>query len=223
MEKEKTMKKKVSLFILVMILAFTLMACDDGSAESVGGDTESVKEDKTSKEEAAEETLEIPVTKGEAVADVGDFTVTVPKGWLGAGDPDIDDDGKEIVSTNYYHVIKGGKEAADQTKKPTVDVYYTSSKDAKTLYDDNLETAEAPEEIDITVGGKKCLAFHNVMDYSAEGEDPFVMEYDNVFIPASDGSCFRITLLTSTSEQGETGIRASDKDIIAIMESLKEK
>lgn len=217
------MKKRITLMVLIMILAFAFVACGDGSAESVAANTESMEDDKTSQEETAEETLEIPLTKGEAVADVGEFTVTVPEGWLGAGEPDVDEDDNEIVSTNYYHVIKGGESAEDQTTKPTVDIYYTSSKDAKTLHDENLETSENTQEIDITVGGNKCLAFHNIMDFSVEGEDPFVMEYDNVFIPASDGSCFRITLLTYVSKKGEIGIRASDEDIIAIMESLKEK
>lgn len=47
------------------------------------------------------------------------------------------------------------------------------------------------------------------------------MEYDNIFIPVSDSSCIRITMQTFSTGKGDTGVSASDKDVIAIMESLK--
>ena len=59
------------------------------------------------------------------------------------------------------------------------------------------------------------------MDLTEEGEDEFVMEYDNIFIPVSDSSCIRITMQTFSTGKGDTGVSASDKDVIAITESLK--
>ncbi len=174
------------------------------------------------KEEGNEKEIpEIPVTKGEAVVDVGDFTVTVPEGWLGAGELSKDDNGEYFMEPDYYVVIKGGESAEDAGIKPTVSMFYTTRMDAQTLHDDNLISSDENTELDITVGGKKCPAYHTVMDLSEEGEDEFVMEYDYIFIPVSDSSCVRITMQTFSTDKGDTGVSASDKDVIAIMESLK--
>ena len=220
------MKKKLAAIVLVCVLAFSLMACGSGSAASAGGDTASAaaaSEAAAPEEGTAEEAPEIPLTQGEAVADAGDFTVTVPEGWLGAGDIDTDENGNYFIEPYYYILIKGGESAEDQGVKPTINIYYTSSTDAQTLHDNNISPTNENTELNITVGGKKCPAYHSVMSFTEDTEEPFVMEYDNVFIPVSDSSCIRVSLQTFATDSGETGISVSDKDVITIMESLKVK
>ena len=203
------MKKTITAMILLIALAFCLTACGSGDVATLPDNT------------AAAERPEIPIAKGEATVDVGDFTVTVPEGWLGAGDIDFDDNGNYIIATYYYLLIKGGESADEQFSKPTLSIYYSSDTGARELLESNMNSVDENMEFDVTVGGKKCPAYHAVMDYSEEGEDPFVMEYDNVFIPVTDSSCLRLTMLTYVTSEGETGISASDEDVIAIMESLK--
>jgi hypothetical protein len=208
------MKRTVTAIILVIALAICLAACDSGSAESVIAAT-------ASDDTAVAEIPEIPLAKGETTVDVGDFTVTVPEGWLGAGDLDMDEENNYIIGTYYYLLIKGGESAEEQFIKPTVSIYYTSENSAQELLDINITPEDENTELDVTVGGKKCLAYHAVKSYTDEDEGPFVMEYDYVFIPVTDSSCLRLTMLTYSTNAGETGISASDADVIAIMESLK--
>ena len=212
----KNMKKKLFAILLAIvtasILLFCLVACENGSVASVSDAPE---------EAPAEEIPEVPITQGEATVDVGDFTVTVPNGWLGVGDYDVDENGKYFIEPYFYILVKGGEKAEDQHNKPTVTVYYCSDKDAQTLRENNILSIEKITDIDITVGGKKCPAYHSVMDFADEGEDPNLMEYDNVYIPVSDSSCIRVTMLTYSTADGETGANVSEEDVIAIMESLK--
>lgn len=203
------MKKTITAMILLIALSLCLTACGSGEVATLTDDA------------ATQERPEIPVAKGEATVDAGDFTVTVPEGWLGAGDIDFDEAGNTIIATNYYLLIKGGESADDQFNKPTLSIYYTPNKGARELLDSNMNSADENTEFTVAVGGKQCPAYHAVMDYTAEGEDPFVMEYDNVFIPVTDSSCFRLTMLTYVTSEGDTGISTADEDVIAIMESLK--
>ena len=85
----------------------------------------------------------------------------------------------------------------------------------------NISPEDENTALDVTVGGKECLAAHSVKDFSGEEIGDFVMEYDYVFIPVNDSSCLRVSMLTYMTNQGESGISASDPDVIAIMESLK--
>lgn len=219
------MKKRISAVVLAIVLAFGLVACGSGSAASVGGDTASAtaSPEAGAPEEVEEEIPEIPITKGEATVDVGDFTVTVPEGWLGAGELDVNEEGKYYVQPFYYTIIKGGESAEDRFQKPALTIYYSKSMDAQSLYDSNISPVDENTELDITAGGNKCPAYHAVMNFSDDVKNPIIMEYDNVFIPVSDSSCFRLTMLTYTTSNGETGISAADEDVIAIMESLKAK
>lgn len=209
------MKKRFLAVFLVMILAFGLAACESGSTASVGTDTAAVSGS------SEEEIPEIPTVKGEATVDVGDFTVTVPEGWLGAADLDVDENGKYFIEPYYYVLIKGGESYEEQGEKPTVTVFYSSSKDAQTMLDNNMSLGDENTELEVTVNGTKCLAYHSIMNFSGEDEEPFFMEYDNVFIPVSDSSCLRLTMLTYTTKDGDTGVNAADADVIKIMESLK--
>ena len=204
------MKKALTAMILVFALAFCLAACGSSSAAETAAE-----------EETAPEMPEAPITPGEAAVDVGYFTVTVPEGWLGVGEYEIDGNDQYSPAPYSYLIIKGGERAQDQYVKPTLSIYYSPSKSARELLESNMAPVDENTEFEVTVGGKKCPAYHSVMDFSAEGEDPFVMEYDNIFIPATDSSCFRVSMLTYVTSEGDTGISAANEDVIAIMESLK--
>ena len=212
------MRKKLSAIMLAVltgtVLIFSLTACEDGSVASVVNDG-------VSEDTPAEEIPEIPLTQGEATVDVGDFTVTVPEGWMGAGDIDVNEKGEYYIEPYYYLVVKGGESEDDAHVKPTVSIYYSSDSDAQSLLELNISPDDKNTDLDITIGGKKCPAYHAVKEYAIEGEDPFGMEYDNVYIPVSDSSCIRVTMLTYDTTDGDKGISASDADVIAIMESLK--
>ena len=208
------MKRTLTAIILVIMMAVFLSACDSGDVMSLVSETVSAKT-------AAKERPEIPLTMGEATVDVGDFTVTVPEGWMGAGDLGMDDDNNYIMETYYYLLVKGGESVDDEYTKPTVSIYYTAEHSAQELYDMNISPEDENTPLDVTVGGKKCLAVHSLKDFSDEEIGTFVMEYDYVFIPVTDSSCLRVSMLTNMSNQGESGISASDPDVIAIMESLK--
>ena len=94
------MKKSLLSIVLAIVLAFGLTACGSSSSTaSAGGETASATAGEetpsgaageetpsataSTEEETDENMPEIPLTKGEAAVDVGDFTVTVPEGWLG--------------------------------------------------------------------------------------------------------------------------------------------
>ena len=203
------MKKAVTAMVLVISLALCLAGCSSGEAATVSDDA------------ADQEMPEIPLAQGETTVNVGDFTVTVPEGWLGAGDIDYDEQGNYQMSANYYYLIKGGESAEDEFVKPTLSIYYTPERSAQELLDLNISEEDENTELDITVGGKKCPAYHAVMSYSGEDTDPLVMEYDNIFIPVTDNSCLRVSMLTFMTNEGDSGISASDEDVIAIMESLR--
>ena len=210
----KRIAKTANAIILLLAMALFLAGCDSGAVAPV-------YEAATPGDAADAELPEIPLAKGGETVDVGSFTVTVPEGWLGAGDLDMDDEGNYIIGTNYYLLIKGGESADEQFEKPTVSIYYTAEYSAQQLLDLNISPEDENTLFDLTVGGKTCPAYHALKDYSDEEIGPFVMEYDNVFIPVTDGSCLRLTMLTYITNQGETGIGASDADVVAIMESLK--
>ena len=215
------MEKKITAMILAILLTLCLAACGSGSAASVSADTASSPAAADVAE--APEMPEIPLTPGKATADVGDFTVTVPEGWLGSGDFDVDENGNYFIEPFYYILIKGGESAEDQFTKPAVSIFYSPSRGAQEQLEFNKNPTDEITDLDITIGGKKCPAFHSVMGGAVEGEDPFVMEYDNIFIPVTESSCFRVTMLTYTTSGGETGVSASDPDVIAIMESIQAK
>ena len=234
------MKKSLLSIVLVIVLAFGLIACGSSSSTaSAGGETASATAGEetpsgaageetpsataSTEEETDEKMPEIPLTKGEAAVDVGDFTVTVPEGWLGVGDLDVDENGKYYVEPYYYIIVKGGESAEDQNEKPAVTIYYSSAMDAQSMYDSNNSSVDENTDLDVTVSGKKCPAYHSKADYAGEGQEPNYKEYDNVFIPVTDNSCLRVTMLTSTTGDGDTGISVADEDVIAIMESLKVK
>ena len=243
--RRKNMKKSLLAIVLGTVLAFGLTACGSGSSTaSAGGETASVtaveetpsataggetasvtagEETASTEGENDEATPEIPLTKGKADVDVGDFTVTVPEGWLGVGDLDVDENGKYFVEPYYYIIVKGGESAEDQNEKPAVTIYYSPEMDAQSMYDSNKSSVDENTDLDITVGGKKCPAYHSKADYAGEGQEPNYKEYDYVFIPVTDSSCLRVTMLTSTTDDGDTGISVADEDVIAIMESLKVK
>ena len=234
------MKKSLLSIVLAIVLAFGLIACGSSSSTaSAGGETASATAGEetpsgaageetpsataSTEEETDEKMPEIPLTKGEAAVDVGDFTVTVPEGWLGVGDLDVDENGKYYVEPYYYIIVKGGESAEDQNEKPAVTIYYSSAMDAQSMYDSNKSSVDENTDLDVTVSGKKCPAYHSKADYAGEGQEPNYKEYDNVFIPVTDNSCLRVTMLTSTTGDGDTGISVADEDVIAIMESLKVK
>ena len=110
------MKRTLTAIILVIMMAVFLSACDSGDVMSLVSETVSAKT-------AAKERPEIPLTMGEATVDVGDFTVTVPEGWMGAGDLGMDDDNNYIMETYYYLLVKGGETVDDEYVKPTVSIY----------------------------------------------------------------------------------------------------
>ena len=225
------MKKSLLSIVLAIVLAFGLIACGSSSSTaSAGGETASATAGEetpsataSTEEETDEKMPEIPLTKGEAAVDVGDFTVTVPEGWLGVGDLDVDENGKYYVEPYYYIIVKGGESAEDQNEKPAVTIFYSPDMDAQSMYNSNKSTVDENTDLDITVGGNKCPAYHSKADYAGEGQEPNYKEYDNVFIPVTDNSCLRVTMLTSTTGDGDTGISVADEDVIAIMESLKVK
>lgn len=243
------MKKSLLAIVLVIVLGLELTACGSSSSTaSAGGETASAAAGEetpsatageetpsaTAGEETAsaaastegengEEMPEIPITKGKATVDVGDFTVTVPEGWLGVGDLDVDENGKYFVETYYYIIVKGGESAEDQNEKPAVTIFYSPDMDAQSMYNSNKSSVDENTDLDITVGGNKCPAYHSKADYAGEGQEPNYKEYDYVFIPVTDSSCLRVTMLTSTTDDGDTGISVADEDVIAIMESLKVK
>ena len=234
------MKKSLLAIVLVIVLGLELTACGSSSSTaSAGGETASAAAGEetpsatageetpsataSTEEETDEKMPEIPLTKGKATVDVGDFTVTVPEGWLGVGDLDVDENGKYFVEPYYYIIVKGGESAEDQNEKPAVTIYYSPEMDAQSMYDSNKSSVDENTDLDITVGGNKCPAYHSKADYAGEGQEPNYKEYDNVFIPVTDSSCLRVTMLTSTTDDGDTGISVADEDVIAIMESLKVK
>ena len=120
------MKKTVTALVLVISLALCLAGCSSGEAATVSDDA------------ADQEMPEIPLAQGGTTVNVGDFTVTVPEGWLGAGDIDYDEQGNFQMSPNYYYLIKGGESAEDEFVKPTLTIYYTPERIAQELLDLNI-------------------------------------------------------------------------------------
>ena len=49
------------------------------------------------------------------------------------------------------------------------------------------------------------------------------MRYDNIFIPMTDSSCVRVTMLTFDTDAGPSGISAGNGEVMEIMESIKVK
>ena len=207
------MKKTITATLLVIALAFCLAACGSSGTAAT-----------TSDDGAPRKIPEVPVTPGESTVDVGDFTLTVPEGWLGVADFDMDEKGDFFIEPYYYLLVKGGQSADDQFVKPTVSVYYTTENGAQELRDSNMTGISSEDEttvLDIAAGGKTCPGYHSVMSFENDDGSPLVLEYDYVYVPATDSSCFRLMMLTYITTDGETGIRATDEDVVAIMESLK--
>ena len=201
------MKKRISALLLLLAMALCLAGCGDFTAAST----------------TAEEPVrpEAPLAKGGETVDVGNFSVTIPQGWLGVGEYDVNEKGEYFLVPCSYVIVKGGESAGDQYMKPMLSIYYSGNKSAQEMLEFNLSPTNENTEFEVTVGDKTCPAFHSVLSSAVEGEEPFSFEYDNVFIPVTDSSSLRVTMLTFESAGGATGISAADADVLAIMESLK--
>ncbi len=192
------MKKRIIVAALAACLTLSFAACGDGTTQGGSEDANVTGE----------------------VVEVGDFTVLLPEGWYGFNQTDVfgekDADGNYPIRTDAYGMIKDGTSELDAFSNPCVYIYSFET-DAQTQADSSLWFYDETEEIELTVNGTECLAYHVSSDYSDDGTD--VYEYDLVFIPMGDSKCIQVQSLTKSSDI--EGVGVNDPDVIAIMESIK--
>ena len=213
------MKKKILTAAVCCTLAFGLAACGGSSAGSSAGASSGTT---ASSGTAASSAGSAQEAKG--TVDVGEFTVDVPAGWLGVTmsdyTEDADEDGNFPAATNNYCLIKGGESEWDSLDHPTMYIYYYDSTSAETQADWSTLSYDEKEEIDVSVNGKKCSAYHCKSDWSEEGEEGTkVYEYDVVLLPVSENSCIGFNIVAASPDFKES-ISASDSDVMGIMESV---
>lgn len=193
------MKKKLTMIVaalLVCLMAFAMTACGGGKSDggNAGGGS-----------------------KGGEVVDVGDFTVTVPKGWakFNSTDPfgEKDANGNYPVKTDQCYLVKGGTSDLDVLLKPCVTVtYYTDQtvdqqKEALSWFVDEVNEKE------YSANGTACSAFETKTESILE-EGQFDTAF-YIFLPAEKG-------LFSFNFSGDE-LTLDDADIKAVVESVSLK
>ena len=208
------MKMKRAAVLLATVMILGLSACGGTKQGAVSG-TESV----------AKAVSKLPeLTKGGTPVDVGEFTVTIPEGWLGVTEEDVfteETDGKSAAVTDAYSLVKGGKSKLDVALKPTVYINYYPNKTAEEKFESSGRLFEGTTEVDVTVGGKTYKGYHGESDISQEGDEPEYFKRDVLFIPATETGSFRIYIETYSKTEGQYEVYVTDEDVSTIIESLK--
>ncbi|MBO4835005.1 MAG: hypothetical protein J5483_02740 [Lachnospiraceae bacterium] len=197
------MKKRVAILLgLICAMVIGLCACGGnggGNSGSGGGKSTSV--------------------------DVGEFTVKAPSSWFVYEQTDMfgekDAEGNYPKRTDAIGFIVGGKEALDAFSKPTVYVYYYDNVSAA----DEAETSKAwsfgevTDKDPVTIDGKECIMFEEKQESLLDETKFYIYQY--VFVPATESSCFQVTIPVDMA--GEGGITVDDADVQAVIASLAAK
>lgn len=207
------MKMKMTAVMLAATLVLGLSACGGASKGNKAG---------TESSSVSPEVAEL--TFGEATVNIGDFCVTIPKGWLGVIEENAFEkkaDGTAKVVTDAYSLVKGGKTKLDVAYKPTVYINYYADKSAQEKFASASGLFSGTSETDFTVGGKTIKGYFGETNVAQEGSEPDYFKREVAFIPASETSCFRVYIESYSPSEGEHEVDITDTDMTAIIESLK--
>ena len=198
------MKKRAAILLgLICAMVIGLCACGGGGGNSGGGGGGS----KTTS------------------VDVGEFTVEAPSSWFVVEQTDMfgekDAEGNYPKRTDAIGFIIGGKSELDAFSKPTVYVYYydniSAADEASTSK--SWSFGEVTDMDPVTIDGKECIIFEEKQESLMDEGKFYVYQY--VFAPATESSCFQITVPVDMAGEGGTSIE--DKDVQAVIASLKVK
>ena len=198
------MKKRVAiLFGLICAMVIGLCACGGGG--NSGGNSGGGGGGKT------------------ATVDVGEFTVEAPSSWYVVEQTDMfgekDAEGNYPKRTDAIGFIIGGKSELDAFSKPTVYVYYydniSATEEASTSK--SWSFGEVTDMDPVTIDGKECVIFEEKQESILSEGEYYVYQY--VFCPATDSSCFQITVPVDMT--GDGGVTIDDADVQAVIASLK--
>lgn len=208
------MKVRKKAVLLAAVLVLGLSACG-GTGNPAGAGKGSAEAGGTPAE----------TTKGGTTVNVGDFTVTVPEGWLGVTEANYyeeDENGNAPTATDAYSLVKGGKSKKDVSLLPTAYINYYANKSAQEKYEANDGLYEGTEKKDFTIGGKSCKGLYGETKFDLGDGDVEYFKCEVVYIPASATSCFRIYLESYSETEGQYEVYMTDSDMTKIVESLKE-
>lgn len=212
--------KKLFVMFLALALALSVCACGDGAP------TEPAQATQQSVEQSVEDTA-APTEAEPAgeVAGTAKFSMFIPAGWLKMEMTDMfaepDSEGNYPLDEDSFAMIKGGdsdSDGWDAFTKPTVYVYLDSASAADQA-EMSLWFYDVTEEIDVTVGETKCVAYHTESEPLVEGGANDV--YELVFIPIDEDLCFQINIPVFVS--GNEGVHWNDPDVLSMLESLTVK
>ena len=189
-------KTMIAIVALLCVAAFALTACGGSSGGNNGGGGEGGGG-------GSAETY-----------DVGAFTVALPSGWNAIPQTDIfgeqDADGNYPIDPETILLAKGTSDEFKALSEPSVRIYWYQPEtyviDSRGFYD------EVEDLSGVTINGTECDAYTGTsMGYT----------YQFVNYVAEDGQ-YAFNILTAVDGK-ETGITWEDKDVKAILESVKAK
>lgn len=194
------MKKRVAILLgLICAMVIGLCACGGGGGKSGGGKTASV--------------------------DVGEFTVEAPTNWFVMEQTDMfgekDADGNYPKRTDAIGFIVDGTDAMDAFSKPTVYVYYYDNVSAadEAATSKSWSFGEVTDMDPVTIDGKECVIFEEKQESLLDEGKYYIYQY--VFVPATDSSCFQLTIPVDMA--GDGGITIDDANVQALISSLLAK
>ena len=208
------MKMRITAALLAAAMMFSLSACG-----STGKQTDSGTKSGTESVKAVSKLPEI--TKGGTTVDVGEFSLSIPEGWIGVTEEDVFAEEKSTV-TDAYSLVKGGKTKMDVALLPTLYVNYFDNKTAQEKFETSGGLFKGTTEVEVKVGGKSYKGYFGESNIAQEGDEPDYFKREVLFIPASETSCFRIYLETYSPTEGKHEANLADSDVTSIIESLKE-
>lgn len=194
--------KKVTAIITVL-LAISLLLCACGDA----------------KKEDSKETGAAVQVSGE-ITDTGVIQTICPSGWLYMPQTDMfaeqDAEGNYPVDPKKMAFIKGGESEFDAFSKPTVYIYYNEYEFEEGDLELQQIMYEEVENVDYSIGGKKCFAFTAKSLVTSEKD---YYGYFVIFYPIAEGKNVQFTIPTHWGEAD--GVSVEDADVQAIINNLK--
>ena len=199
--------KKIIAALLTGLMALSLAAC--GSSGS------SAAEASTSTEEST-----TPAVTGQAY-DVGQFTVSVPEGWLVYPQADYfeeaDADGNYPNKTDAIGMIKGGTSEMDTLSMPTVYVYYYAGSKAEDKVESDSYWYDETSPITATIKDQEITTAIEAKSSSVL-DDGQSYVYDIVYYQINDNDVIQFTIPVDMIDF--EGVSLTDADVQYILDNV---
>ena len=203
------MKKKITVLVLIGVMAFSFAACRD-SNDGYKKSSSTANEGDSSK------------ISGETY-DTGKFKVFIPDGWMALKMNDTsgetDEDGNYPVDKFSVGIIKGGSSEWDAFSKPTIYIWVQDDNEMASYAESVVKWYNESKKIDVAVEGKETVAYETKMSYGSS-EDDEVYIYNQVFIQLDNDHIAQVSV---PADMGDDigGVSVTDADVKAIIESVE--